>query len=57
MQRMENYMSESAALFLGGFMLCGWPLIWAAGGYLIGKYGVPVVLQWRGFREELDEDE
>jgi len=50
-------MSESAALFLGGFMLCGWPLIWAAGGYLIGKYGVPVVLQWRGFREELDEDE
>jgi len=51
----EVWVNETTAMMLGGFVLCVWPLLFAVGGYMIGKYGMPFSFRWRGFHDE-EED-
>jgi hypothetical protein len=50
-------MSQTVAVVLGGSVLCIWPLLWCVIGYMIGKHGLPLSLQWHGFHHEEDEHE
>lgn len=54
---MRIAVNQTYATIFGGFILCGWPLLFFAIGVYYAKYGLPVILRWRGFGKSIDDDD
>lgn len=49
-------MNETVAIFVGLFILFGWPAIWFQVGRYTERYGWPVLIRWRGWHRRDDEE-
>lgn len=50
-------MNEISATVLGAFICCIVPLASFAMGIYYARFGLPVLVRWRGFGHPLDDDE